>query len=285
MCLLNSSKLLPYRPVYGCFCRSMGVFASKWIDLAAVRKGLLILKKLPVRHGFSVADGHHDRNRRGSSLQHALLSPVCAGWRHIAPRCPILIAVPLGSFAAMTRRHLNPGQLAMVAAELEPLYAEAVKRRQGHQRDAGGARWKTGPEQDKALEADLPQARTPQARDDAAKATGAAGRTVGRAKGRRWKTGPEQDKALVAERPGSSPAEHRARDDAAKATGAAGRTVGRAKGRRWKTGPEQDKALVADLPQATKARDGVSYRASARRRVRGQSAHPTGSSLWRIKTQ
>ena len=65
----------------------------------------------------------------------------------------------------------------MVASDLEPLFAEAAKQRQ---RESGGARWKTGAEQGKAVPADLPEAnrREREAREQAAKAVGAKGRNV-----------------------------------------------------------------------------------------------------------
>ena len=71
----------------------------------------------------------------------------------------------------------------MVASDLEPLFAEAAKQRQ---RESGGARWKTGAEQGKAVVADLPQPNPREqnkAREQAAKAVGAKGRTVSQAKG------------------------------------------------------------------------------------------------------
>ena len=84
--------------------------------------------------------------------------------------------------ANLRRRQLNPGQVAMVASDLEPLFAEAAKQRQ---RESGGARWKTGAEQGKAVPADLPEAflREREAREQAAKAVGAKGRNVSQAKG------------------------------------------------------------------------------------------------------
>ena len=69
----------------------------------------------------------------------------------------------------------------MVASDLVPLFEEAAKQRQ---RESGGARWKTGAEQGKAVPADLPEAnrRERKAREQAAKAVGAKGRTVSQAK-------------------------------------------------------------------------------------------------------
>ena len=66
----------------------------------------------------------------------------------------------------------------MAASDLEPLFAEVAKERQ---RESGGARWKTGAEQGKAVKADLPEANKPwqeQAREQVAKAVGAKGRNV-----------------------------------------------------------------------------------------------------------
>jgi protein gp37 len=73
------------------------------------------------------------------------------------------------------RRHLNPGQLAFVALELEPIYAAEAKERQ---RAHGG----TAPGKPKeTLPADRPKVIS-DARDEAAHAIGGAGRNVSKAK-------------------------------------------------------------------------------------------------------
>jgi hypothetical protein len=68
-------------------------------------------------------------------------------------------------------RHLNR-QLAMVAFDLEPFYAEAAKEREKQRKQT---QFQPG----KTTVADLPQSK---AREQAAAAVGAAGRTVGQAK-------------------------------------------------------------------------------------------------------
>ena len=76
----------------------------------------------------------------------------------------------------LKHRHLTPGQKAMVALALEPLYAEeATKRKEQAGREHGRG-------QEKVV-ADLPQPKpAPKARDKAAKVTKASGRAVGQAK-------------------------------------------------------------------------------------------------------
>jgi DNA invertase Pin-like site-specific DNA recombinase len=86
--------------------------------------------------------------------------------------------------ANIHRRHLTLGQRAMLATELEPMYAEAAKARQrGGQ---GGV----------LLEENLPQAneRAPQARDWAAKAVGVSGKSVSDAKALKKETPDLADK-------------------------------------------------------------------------------------------
>lgn len=70
------------------------------------------------------------------------------------------------------RRHLNPGQRAMVALELEPMYAAAAKEKE-RQRKSG-----------EVTVADLPQSPPEQnkSREQAAKVVGASGRAVSQAK-------------------------------------------------------------------------------------------------------
>jgi protein gp37/ParB-like chromosome segregation protein Spo0J len=90
------------------------------------------------------------------------------------------------------RRHLNPGQLGLLALDLESAYAEAAKAAQaeaGRQRAAAAERDANGLMCSNQLVADRPQAgdRTgPQpsekSRDRAARAVGASGRSVQRAK-------------------------------------------------------------------------------------------------------
>jgi 16S rRNA G966 N2-methylase RsmD len=82
----------------------------------------------------------------------------------------------------LARRHLNPGQLAAVSLKIEKFEAERAARRQ---RDAGAAQGDRGKEggrgKKKPLEANLPQGvskRQLQAREKAAKATGASARNV-----------------------------------------------------------------------------------------------------------
>lgn len=74
----------------------------------------------------------------------------------------------------LKRRHLTESQRAMIAARLEPMFAEEARKRQV---EAGRA---SKPGQ-KGV-ATLPQAPTPKSRDKAAQAVGVGGRSVGDAK-------------------------------------------------------------------------------------------------------
>jgi 16S rRNA G966 N2-methylase RsmD len=87
------------------------------------------------------------------------------------------------------RRHLTTGQRAMLALDMEELYAEQAalaKVRAGQEFGRGSSQKDPLPEMESAekLEADLPQAigRAPQARDRAATTTGTSGRAVAQAK-------------------------------------------------------------------------------------------------------
>jgi protein gp37 len=89
----------------------------------------------------------------------------------------------------LQRRHLEPGQRAMVGFKLLPFYEQIAREKQ---RAAGGdrttregkAKKKLEGNGPRALEADLPHAldRAPQARDQAAKAVGVGGKSIDKAK-------------------------------------------------------------------------------------------------------
>jgi ParB-like chromosome segregation protein Spo0J len=74
--------------------------------------------------------------------------------------------------ANVRRRHLTAGQRAMIGVDLEPIYAEAAKERQGTRTDLSGQN----------IPADLPESNLPESREQAASAVGASGRGVSQAK-------------------------------------------------------------------------------------------------------
>src|SRR5690606_4654378 len=77
----------------------------------------------------------------------------------------------------LARRHLNPGQRAMVALK----YEEAIRATVRRGRPLGDSARSTTTERTE-IEADLPHIREPQVRDRAAKVVGASGRAVQQAK-------------------------------------------------------------------------------------------------------
>jgi protein gp37 len=78
--------------------------------------------------------------------------------------------------ANIKRRHLSAGQLAMLGADLEPIYAAAAKQRQ---REAGGGAGRRGGD---TRNAGGKSATSVKAREEAATKVGTSGRSVGKAK-------------------------------------------------------------------------------------------------------
>lgn len=80
--------------------------------------------------------------------------------------------------ANIRRRHLTAGQKAMLAAELEPMYAEAARERQRE----GGREHGRGQEEKVMANSPQPIPEETKSREQAAKAVGASGRSVSDAK-------------------------------------------------------------------------------------------------------
>ena len=92
------------------------------------------------------------------------------------------------------RRNLNKSQLAMLAADLERLYAKQAKERQQATQLAG--RDKDGKTARGSVKAEVPSPNKRQARDDAAKAMGVSPRLVQDAKKVKTEAPPEVQKAV-----------------------------------------------------------------------------------------
>ena len=109
----------------------------------------------------------------GLSPPPAPVGPHRPPWRKRPALSAKKISRQICALPGKARRHLNAGQLAVISLDIEKHLAAEAKKRQAHGKTAPG----------KTLRADLPKAsETDRPREQAAKITGASGRSIQSAK-------------------------------------------------------------------------------------------------------